>query len=118
MKKIIIILITSVLVSCNSTNKLHSKQSAIIGTWRLVGNQINYPTISFTADGHATFHSRIDTVYSFKYFVENKYLNIVLPDTSISKNRILALTRDSLIFETLLENKKKQTYYCFNTPGY
>jgi len=111
MKKAIIILTIGVLVSCGSTQKLGRGQDVIIGTWCLVGNQINYPTITFRSDALATFDSRIDTVYSFKYSVDDKYLNLVQPDASISKNRILTLSRDSLVFETLLENKTKQTYY-------
>lgn len=111
MKKAIIILIVGALVSCGATRKLNRGQDLIIGTWCLVGNQVNYPTITFRTDALATFDSRIDTVYSFKYSIDGKYLNLVQPDTSISRNRILTLSKDSLIFETLLENKTKQTYY-------
>jgi hypothetical protein len=111
MKKVITILIIYALASCGATHKLNKLQDSIIGTWCLVENQTNYPTITFRADALATFDSRIDTVYSFKYSIDGKYLNLVQPDTSISRNRILTLSKDSLVFETLLENKTKQTYY-------
>ena len=99
------------LLACSSSQKINNVSNEIIGTWCLVGNQINYPTVTFSMDALATFDSKIDTVYSFKYSIDGKYLNLVQPDESISRNRILSLSKDSLVFETLLENKKKQSYY-------
>jgi hypothetical protein len=54
--------------------------------------------------------SRADTVYGCKYYVKNDRLAIVLwPDTVYQ--RILKLTKDSLILDGLLENKEVQRYF-------
>ena len=94
MKNIITILLLAIL-SCNGTKKI-ANNSDLIGTWCLQGNQINYPTLTFRKNSIAEFGSRMDTVYSFKYMIDVDYLNLVLPDSSVSKNRIITLTKSKL----------------------
>jgi hypothetical protein len=113
-KPIIVLSTILMLLACGSSQKINSVSNEIIGTWCLVGNQINYPTITFKPDKLATFDSKMDTVYSFRYSISKPYLKIIQPDASIIENRILILTKDSLIFETLLENKTQQVYYRCN----
>lgn len=110
MKNVFIII--AVLLSCNTTKKIEGRSDTIIGRWCLLNpNQLNYPTLTFGMDSIAIFSSKMDTVYSFKYFVEGNYLNLVQPSTKVNRDRILKLTSDSLILETLLEHKIKQVYY-------
>lgn len=113
MKNVFIII--AILLSCNTTKKIKGGSDTIIGRWCLLNsNQLNYPTLTFGADSIAIFSSKMDTVYSFKYFVQGNYLNLVQPSTRVNKDRILKLTSDSLILETLLEHKINQVYYKCN----
>ena len=109
---IIIIIVAILCYSCSTSSKINGGGSRIIGTWCLLNtNEINYPTIIFRADSFAIFHSKMDTVYRFKYFVQENYLHLIQPNREIKKDMILKITQDSLIFSTLLEHKKKQVYY-------
>jgi hypothetical protein len=99
------------LLACHHQKRINDLGNEIIGTWCLVSNQINYPRIKFNADKLATFDSRIDTVYFFAYSINKASLKLVERDSTISENRILLLTKDSLIFETLREHKSLQVYY-------
>ena len=53
----------------------------------------------------------MDTSYIYGYNIEDNDLIILKYDTPKIRNKILKLTKDSLILETLLENKTKQVYY-------
>lgn len=85
--------------------------STIIGRWCLVNtSQINYPKISFNKDSIAVFESRMDTVYSFKYYIKKRYLILTQSNGKIIKNKIIFLNNDSLVFRSLIENKNIQVY--------
>lgn len=104
------------MLSCSSSKTVHKNAYAesIIGRWCLTVNQTNYPSITFREDSLSIFDSRGDTVYWFKYYVKEPYLYLVQPNHEVKKNKILKLSSDSLIFETLLEHRIRQSYYRCN----
>jgi len=83
----------------------------IVGRWCLTTNQTNYPSITFRNDSLSIFDSRGDTIYWFKYYVSNSVLWLIQPNGELNGNRIMKLSKDSLIFETLLEHQVKQSYF-------
>jgi hypothetical protein len=100
--------------SCGTVKNIH-KNTDIFGTWCLVAtNEINYPTITFKENSFATLGSKMDTVYGHKYYLKGDKLYFVLADAKVSRNKIIKLTGDSLILETLLSNNQKQSYYRCN----
>ena len=95
--------------------KIEQKQStSIVGTWCLTTNGINYPTITFGNDSLATLGSKMDTVYSYKYYMKNGKLCLILPNAMVNKINIVKLTKDTLILGGLIENTTKQIYYRCN----
>ena len=111
MMKNVIIIFGLLFGSCGTLQKIENGNSTIVGKWCLGSNEINYPTVTFGTNSMAVFSSRMDTVYTFRYYVQSNKLNLVQPTREINKDRILKLTKDSLVFETLLEHKTKQVYY-------
>lgn len=110
MKNIIIIFV----FTCSSyiaPEKTPDKDYSIIGRWCLITNEINYPSLTFGNDSIAIFDSKMDTLYSFKYYVNGDNLNLFQPNGDTNEYRILKLTKDSLRFGTLLEHKVEQIYY-------
>ncbi|QEE50306.1 hypothetical protein FUA48_12180 [Flavobacterium alkalisoli] len=85
-------------------------QRDIIGTWLLNKKQVNYPQLTFSSDNTCIFTSMGDTLYRFKYEVKGNEL--ILEDVlkQVSRNKIISLTRTTLIFEKLVENNSKQVY--------
>lgn len=111
-----IILYILLTLSCTPTKNIQKNilSKNIIGRWCLTVNQTNYPSITFREDSLAIFDSRGDTVYRFKYYLSESDLFLVQPTSEVRKNHILSLTKDSLIFETLLEHNTRQSYYKCN----
>lgn len=107
MKNIIFII---TIVCCACSTPVHEKSSDIYGKWCLTTDQINYPEIRFSSDSIAIFSSKMDTTYRYKYYVDDSYLYIIQLNLSTQKNRILQLTRDSLVFESLMEIHQRQVY--------
>ena len=100
-------------VSCGASTrvKYHNWNNLIKGEWKLaVLDQVNYPIISFGKNKEATFNSLADTIYYYSYSIRKDEL--ILSDGTNGKkyNKILELTQDSLIFETLLEKNFSQHY--------
>ena len=105
MKKIILGVIVFVFIQSCTVNK------SIVGKWCLDDKtQLNYPVITFGIDSIAVFSSKMDTVYSFKYYKKNNYLHLVQPTGQIIKEEILYLNKDSLVLKSLMENKVLQKY--------
>ncbi len=100
------------LSSCNGqkNDTANNLSDIIIGKWTLTVKQVNYPTILFNKDSTAIFTSMGDTIYRFKYYLSKNEL--VLKDFNHKKTRdkILKLDSDSLIFETLADEKRVQKY--------
>jgi hypothetical protein len=111
MKKLLIILAIffSTFISYEISAQTIDK-SKLTGTWYLSENKINYPSLTFHKH-YAVLTSRGDTVYNYKYFLQGNDLVLVDMFDKKFKNAIVALDADSLIFETLLENKEVQRYY-------
>ena len=107
-------LMTTILLCCNkrirNVGDKKIENTEILGEWLLIKKQINYPMLTFNKDSNAIFSSMGDTVYRFKYYVKDSQL--VLRDINgvMSKNVILKLDRDSLIFKSLIKNMKIQSY--------
>lgn len=111
MKKVIVIILFLFLNSCGVSKKNNPKL-VIVGKWCLVDKKsINYPTITFDNEGIAIFTSKMDTVYSYKYFIKNDELNLIQPSRKVNVDKIIKISKDSLVLKSLLENKKEQIYY-------
>lgn len=93
------------LVCCSSQKEAH-----IYGNWCLVQNQVNYPELVFKKDSALMLKSRADTIYFYKFYLDQNRLVIFKGDERI-ENDIIKLTYDSLVFSALLENANKQSYY-------
>lgn len=105
MKIIILGVIGFIFIQSCTVNK------SLVGKWCLNDNtHLNYPTITFGIDSIAVFSSKMDTVYSFKYYKKNNYLHLVQPTGEVIKEKILYLNKDSLVFKSLIENKTLQKY--------
>ena len=52
-----------------------------------------------------------DTIYRFKYYVDKTELVLKDINEKTIRDKILKMDRDSLIFETLADNKQVQKYY-------
>lgn len=116
MKKLSNILYSTLfLLSCGSSadqqkvNDYNNKD--IIGKWILTVKQVNYPSLVFNADSTAVFTSMADTIYRFKYYVDKTELVLKDINEKTIRDKILKMDRDSLIFETLADNKQVQKYY-------
>ncbi len=81
----------------------------ILGTWHLTANQINYPTITFS-NGDATLTSKGDTIYRYKYYLQNNDIIFVDVYNNKFKSHIKKISKDTLIFNSLLANKSIQVY--------
>ncbi len=107
--KVFILLL--LIFSCVSIKRPFDKKREIIGKWCSKVEQFNYPTITFTKDSLAVLSSSIDTIYYYRYFVNDNYLHLQNYENKKAEIQILRFTKDSLILVSLLENKGKQTYY-------
>jgi hypothetical protein len=109
MERITLALSLILIYSCSASQSIQQKQ--IAGVWCLTTKAINYPTILFKIDSLSEFGSRMDTVYTFKYKFSKNNLSLVQRDETVKTFRIEKLTKDTLIFESLLEHKTRQVYY-------
>lgn len=107
MKKFIAIVLIFQLNSClllkNNENEIHTK--TILGIWRSKEKQSKHPSLNFGPYSLVSVGSNIDTVYWFKYVLENRYL-ILRNGSKVMKNKILKLDGDSLVFESIFKNSK------------
>jgi len=110
------ILYVTVFIITQSCFVYKKPNNEIIGKWCLLNKyQLNYPKINFYKDSIAIFESKMDTVYSYKYYLKGKWLYLIQPNGRENKNKILFINKDSLVFTSLIENKNKQVYKrCFN----
>ncbi|MDB5272089.1 MAG: hypothetical protein JWO58_456 [Chitinophagaceae bacterium] len=100
--------ISSLVLSC-SMSKNH-KKNLLEGEWKLIDNQLNYPSIRFDKLNTALLTSRADTIYRFTYNVRSDKLILKDLNGKVYENRILKLDSDSLIFENLFKNNFIQKY--------
>ncbi len=103
--------ISVLFASCFTMATSKSNSTKLVCRWCLIGNQLNYPTLTFQNDSLAVFGSRGDTVFRFKYYIKSQNLYLIRPEGEIVQNKILHLSNDSLRLESLLENKTVQVYY-------
>ena len=83
----------------------------ILGKWCALKRTADFRHLIFRQDGYVTFDCKIDTVFGLKYSIKGNYLSTSQTNKTIIKNKILKLTNDSLVFETLLDHKTKQVFY-------
>jgi hypothetical protein len=105
-----------IMLACQDSKHITTHQSKIVGKWCLVQrntiNEINYGQIQFDGNEIITLFSRTDTLYSYKYKLQNKVLLIIRSaNNDTIRNPILKLTSDSLIFSSLIEKTSLQTYH-------
>ena len=109
-RAITIILGLLALLGCATTEQ-HKETNSIQGSWVLQDQDaINYPQIIFNKDSTAIFKSKGDTIYRFTYFLQGA--NLILQDNTGNQEiyEILRLSRDSLVFNSLRENRSHQIY--------
>src|ERR1700722_4554651 len=109
--KSIVIILGLLCGSCSTTKQMNNSSNGIIGRWCAVSNTANYPHLTFRQDGYVIFDCKIDTVFGLKYSIHDNYLQLVPEMKPIARNKILKLSKDSLVLETLLEYKAQQVYY-------
>jgi hypothetical protein len=95
--------------SCN-TSKNNFRKFSIEGTWYLNKKQVDFPSISFKSDNTCIFSSMGDTLYRFKYKIKDEYLILTDINNNISKDKIMKISKDSLVFEKLWTNSSIQIY--------
>lgn len=82
----------------------------IIGRWCSASRVADFPHLTFRQDGYVIVDCKIDTVFGLKYTMKADCLLLERANrTEVSK--ILRLTRDSLILESLLGQQMRQEYY-------
>lgn len=111
MRIIILLAIIASLYSCKTTKIGYSQwNKSIQGKWELkVKSQVNYPEVEFTKGG-AVFNSLADTIYGFACKMKNNYLILDDGEKHVTRNKIIKLTTDTLIFANLLEHSTPQPY--------
>lgn len=102
-----ILIILFLLISCDKTPK---QFSSILGEWILTTSQINYPIIQFNSDSTAIFSSRGDTIYRYKYYVQDDFLYLIDNEKNKNQFKIEKLDSLNLVFSNLLDNNEKQIY--------
>lgn len=100
------------LFACSVTKKSErpNEKKLIVGIWRSIDKASKYPSINFSLDTLASVGSTIDTVFWFRYQVKKKHL-FLKSGSRESKDKILRLDQDSLIFDSFLDVNRKQSYY-------
>jgi hypothetical protein len=88
----------------------NQKTSSILGNWVLTNSQINYPEIQFNLDSSAIFYSYGDTIYRYKYYVQNNFLYLIDFEQNKTRFKIEKLDNIHLVFSNFLEQKEKQIY--------
>jgi hypothetical protein len=111
-----ILLATGSLLSCtpslnstSSTNPLENKHSVIelIGKWQNENrSESPYGHLIFKEDSNATFLSRGDTIYYFKYFIKSNNLFLIDIYGKVVKAEIIELDKEKLVLNGL-ENKQR-----------
>jgi len=86
------------------------KAGHIAGTWKQEGEQVNYTELEFAFNGDALFKSRGDTVFRFRYELTMDSLVLVDHNGTRTSHRIVELTKDSLILQSLFEVKDRPRY--------
>lgn len=113
--KIISLIFSVLFYSCIIYNKGGSKNNTyvnkILGRWCSISDTADYPHLTFEKDGYVIFDCKIDTAFGLKYSLDGIYLRVTPTNKPESRSKILKLTQDSLILETLLELRTKQVYY-------
>lgn len=107
--KILFFLLILSIISC-STTKNSFNINVVEKTWHLNKKQVNFPTVIFYSNNTCIFSSMGNTLYRFNYKIKNNYLILEDLNKNISKDKILKVSKDSLIFESLWTNKEKQIY--------
>ena len=112
MKELNSILCIVIMFSCGNVlnNQQNYRLENIVGKWLLTVKQVNYPSLIFSSDSTAIFNSMGDTVYRYKFYIDKTELVLRDINGKTTKDKILKVDSDSLIFETLADNKTVQKY--------
>jgi hypothetical protein len=106
-----VLLLASLLACSNVSQKQENNFSSdIVGEWSLTVKQVNYPKLIFNPDSTAVFTSMGDTIYRYRYYVEQSELVLKDINEQLTRDKILKLDKDSLVFETLANNRSVQRY--------
>ena len=95
--------------STSSTNPLVYKHSVVelIGKWQNENRSESlYGHLIFKEDSNATFLSRGDTIYYFKYFIKSNNLFLIDIYGKVVKAEIIELDKEKLVLNGL-ENKQR-----------
>ena len=109
-KNILILFITiCVIDSCKESKNIHSDSNALIkGSWTLTSQ--NIPRVFYFKENELVVETPFDTTFIYGYKVTNTNLSILDSKGVLTKNKILKLTKDTLIFRSLEKNLKPQQY--------
>lgn len=111
-----ILILSLALSSCSSAterNLADQSLGSVRGEWTFVDPQaIFYRKLTF-ADSLAEFTSLGDTIYRFKYRIDNQASKLILTDMLGKKDssRIVKLDDDSLVVDRLWEKRAVQRFY-------
>ncbi len=78
----------------------------MFGQWINESVRSDYHIINFRKEGYLSFYCRSDTLFSIKYSINNDTVFLIPVNEPIYKHRILKLTSDSLILESLYKSQK------------
>lgn len=100
------------LFSCTpSKNSQQNLSYLLTGKWEHSNpDEILFPEIEFRNYGEAKFNSRADTILFYEYRIKKSYLFLKDRNNVETNNKILKLTKDTLIFETLVLHNGIQVY--------
>lgn len=98
-------------ISCTRTPSVTLNK--IQGRWILQDSKaIEFREISFWKDSLATFSTRVDTIYRFKYYLKKSNLILIDPfnQKNLTTNQIIKLNKKELVFRSLWYKKTVQRY--------
>jgi hypothetical protein len=106
----------SILLSCRRSSKQAEDipknivNTELIGTWYLNKWDL-YHTLYIQDTTHIVIDNHIDTLFYYTYDIKGDTLNLYQKyEELVNHNRILKLTKDSLVFENFLDKADVQRY--------
>ena len=97
--------------SCSTTKKNYQSFPELInGSWKISNTSRSFITgIEFSKTG-GIFYNTGDTLLGYRYKIDEDILTLTDGNNVTTTNKILKLTKDSLIFRSLLWDSTKQSF--------
>ena len=105
------ILLAILLISCGHRKNIYQSFPQLInGSWKVVNTPVYTITgIEFDETG-GTFYNTGDTLLRYSFVIKKDILTLRDKNNETTPNKIIKLTKDSLIFKTLLWDSTKQSF--------